>query len=111
VNNGNKEIFKTSVLNLAHELVDLGSTLVYGGSSLGMMGLLATIVKELGGKVIGVITRHLLEMEKPLTILDEMHIVDYMYERKKLMQQLSDPFIVMPGDWELSKKQLKLGMQ
>ncbi|WP_234999737.1 TIGR00730 family Rossman fold protein [Legionella quinlivanii] len=72
-------------------------TLVYGGSSLGMMGLLANTVKECGGKVVGIITHHLIEQEKPLKCLDELYIVDSMQERKSMMQQISDMFIVMPG--------------
>lgn len=94
---GNNVAFKQAVIKLAHEIVDHGLTLVYGGSSLGMMGLLATTVKELDGKVIGVITTHLLDKEKPLDTLDELHVVDSMQERKKMLQQLSDAFIVMPG--------------
>nr|WP_232220890.1 LOG family protein [Legionella tunisiensis] len=82
-NFGNNDAFKQAVVKLAHEIVDHGLTLIYGGSSLGMMGLLATTVKELGGKAIGVITTHLLDKEKPLEILDELHIVDSMQERKK----------------------------
>lgn len=62
-----------------------------------MMGLLRTTVKELGGKVIGVITNHLLKKEKSLEILDDLHVVDSMLERKKMMQNLADAFIVMPG--------------
>lgn len=94
---GNNPAFKEAVIKLAHEIVDHGRTLVYGGSSLGMMGLLATTVKELGGKAIGAITTHLLDKEKPLDILDELHIVDSMQERKKMLQSLADAFVVMPG--------------
>lgn len=96
-NFGNNVAFKQAVVKLAQEIVDHGLTLIYGGSSLGMMGLLATTVKELGGKAIGVITTHLLDKEKPLEILDELHIVDSMQERKKMLQDMSDAFIVMPG--------------
>lgn len=89
--------FKQSVLKLAHEIIKHELTLIYGGSSFGMMGLLATTVKESGGRVIGVITRHLIEQERPLDSLDELIVVDSMQERKKIMQQLSDVFIAMPG--------------
>ncbi|KTD50489.1 lysine decarboxylase [Legionella quinlivanii] len=61
------------------------------------MGLLANTVKECGGKVVGIITHHLIEQEKPLKCLDELYIVDSMQERKSMMQQISDMFIVMPG--------------
>ncbi|KTC88341.1 TIGR00730 family Rossman fold protein [Legionella cincinnatiensis] len=94
---GNNLVFKEAVIKLAHEIAAHGLTLVYGGSRLGMMGLLARTVKELGGKAIGVTTTHLLDKEKPLDILDELHIVSSMQERKKMLQYLADAFIVMPG--------------
>lgn len=94
---GNSEQVKEATVLLAKELAHLGSTLVYGGSSLGMMGLLATTVKEHGGKAIGIITKHLIEREKPFELLDELHVVDSMQERKRMMQETADIFIVMPG--------------
>jgi predicted Rossmann-fold nucleotide-binding protein len=54
---GNNKIFSPSVTILGKEIADLGLTLIYGGSSLGLMGLLASTVKESGGKTIGVITK------------------------------------------------------
>ncbi|CAM4418020.1 MAG: Putative cytokinin riboside 5'-monophosphate phosphoribohydrolase [Legionella sp.] len=96
-NLGNSKAFEQAAIQLAHELVSRDLTLIYGGSSLGMMGLLATTVNELGGKVIGVITSHLLDKEKYLDGLDQLHIVDSMQERKKMLQQLADAFITMPG--------------
>ncbi len=94
---GNNLAFKDAVIKLAHEIVAHRLTLVYGGSRLGMMGLLARTVKELGGRAIGVTTTHLLDKEEPLDILDELHIVSTMQERKKMLQHLADAFIVMPG--------------
>lgn len=96
-NSGNNNQFSETAVQLAKELAGLGLTLIYGGSSMGMMGLLATTIKEQGGKVIGIITKHLIDKEKPLDTLDELHIVDTMQERKKMMQQMADTFIVMPG--------------
>ena len=96
-NLGNSNAFEQATITLAQEIVGMGLTLIYGGSSLGMMGLLATTVKSLGGKVIGVMTTHLLDKEKPLETLDELHVVDSMQERKKMLQNLADTFIVMPG--------------
>ncbi|MGL6030065.1 MAG: TIGR00730 family Rossman fold protein [Legionella sp.] len=96
-NSGNNNQFSEAVVLLAKELADMGLTLIYGGSSLGMMGLLATTVKEHDGKAIGIITKNLIDKEKPLDILDELHIVDTMQERKRMMQEMADIFIVMPG--------------
>jgi uncharacterized protein (TIGR00730 family) len=94
---GSNKAFEQATIKLAREIVDKGLALIYGGSSLGMMGILATTVKSLGGKAIGVTTTHLLDKEKPLEILDELHVVDSIQERKKMLQQLAGAFIVMPG--------------
>lgn len=96
-NFGNKGNFKKSLETLGKEIAEQGLTLIYGGSSLGMMGRLANTVKESGGTVIGIITRNLIDKEIPLKNLDELIVVDSMQERKKLMQLKSDSFIVMPG--------------
>jgi len=96
-NSGNNAQFSEATVLLGKELADMGFTLIYGGSSVGLMGLLATTVKEHGGKTIGIITKHLVDKEKPSELLDELHIVDTMQERKRMMQQMADIFIVMPG--------------
>ncbi|GGI82370.1 LOG family protein [Legionella impletisoli] len=94
---GNDELFQTSVQLTALEIAKKGFTLVYGGSSLGLMGLLANTVKACGGRTVGVITNQLIQKEKPLSTLDELHIVNTMQERKQFMQQKADMFLVMPG--------------
>ncbi|MDR3441799.1 MAG: TIGR00730 family Rossman fold protein [Legionella sp.] len=96
-NQGNNEQFIESVVLLGKEIAAKGLTLIYGGSSLGLMGLLATTTKQHGGQVIGVTTRFLIEQEKPLSMLDELHIVASMQERKQMLQELADLFLVVPG--------------
>ncbi|MDI9818716.1 MULTISPECIES: TIGR00730 family Rossman fold protein [unclassified Legionella] len=96
-NQGNDPIFTAAVKLTGQEIAKRGLPLVYGGSSLGLMGTLANTVKEHGGRVIGIITSQLIDKEKPLTTLDELHIVASMQERKQLMQQKSAMFLVMPG--------------
>jgi len=94
---GNNPAFLASTILLGKQIAALNLRLVYGGSSLGMMGLLANTVKDAGGTVVGVITEYLIPKEKPLERLDALHIVDSMHERKKMMQDESDLFLVMPG--------------
>lgn len=94
---GTKILYQNAVIELGREIAARKFTLVYGGSSLGMMGLLASTVKRNGGKVIGVITQYLLDKEIPLDNLDNLKVVETMQERKKMLQELSDAFIVMPG--------------
>ena len=71
--------------------------LVYGGGRLGLMGLIADSVLELGGFVYGVIPQALVDIEVAHVNVTELHIVETMHERKALMASLSDAFVALPG--------------
>lgn len=71
--------------------------LVYGGGSVGLMGIVADAVLENGGEVIGVIPRALWEREVGHRSLTKLHIVETMHERKAMMASLADAFIALPG--------------
>lgn len=94
---GSSPLFKEAVIRLGTQIAHSNIRLIYGGSSQGLMGLLATSVMDLGGKVTGIIPESLVTQEKPFTSLDEIIITKTMQERKMLMQQKADAFIVMPG--------------
>ena len=79
------------------ELARRGITLVYGGGNVGLMGIVADAVLANGGKVIGVIPRHLVEKEVAHTGLSEMLVVETMHERKTRMYELSQAFVALPG--------------
>lgn len=83
--------------DLAAVLVGHDIELVYGGSSVGIMGVLANAMLELGGKVHGVIPKMLEEKEIAHGGLTELHVVSSMHARKSMMAALSDGFIAMPG--------------
>ena len=82
---------------LGKELANRGLRLIYGGSSLGLMGKLAQSTIIHGGEVTGIIPQCLIEKEKPLTNLTKLIITETMQQRKLLMQEHADIFIVMPG--------------
>lgn len=82
---------------LGAELARRGSTLVYGGATRGLMGVLADAVLAAGGRVIGVIPQALVELEIAHRGLTELHVVDNMHQRKALMFDLADAFVVAPG--------------
>lgn len=82
---------------LAAALVERGIGLVYGGSNLGVMGVLADEVLRLGGRVTGVIPETLVEKEAGHNGLSELRVTRSMHERKALMAELSDGFIALPG--------------
>lgn len=71
--------------------------MVYGGGNVGLMGMAARGALENGGKVTGVITEKLMDMEVGHTGLTEMKVTTSMHERKSIMNKLSDGFIVLPG--------------
>ena len=71
--------------------------LVYGGSHLGLMGMLADAVLGAGGKVTGVIPRLLVEKEAAYLSLDDLHFVESMHERKMKMADLAEGFVALPG--------------
>lgn len=85
-------------INAAEELGRLigkqGHTLIYGGSHLGLMGVLAKSVQKNGGKVIGVIPEHLGSLAQGE---DEIIKAKNMFHRKEIMEMKSDAFIALPG--------------
>jgi len=82
---------------LGRELVDRGHELVYGGSTAGLMGILADEVLGAGGHVIGVMPEALVAKEVAHRGLPDLRVVGTMHERKALMADLSDAFIALPG--------------
>jgi uncharacterized protein (TIGR00730 family) len=71
--------------------------LVYGGGNVGLMGVIADAVLELGGAAVGVIPQHLLDLEVGHRGLTELHVVESMHERKQQMSELADAFMLLPG--------------
>lgn len=96
-NAGKSEVYAGATRALARAIVGQGLKLVYGGGNIGLMGVLAETALAAGGHVIGVTPRRLLEKEVVHTGLTELKVVDSMHERKALMAELSDGFIVLPG--------------
>jgi uncharacterized protein (TIGR00730 family) len=83
--------------DLGRQIAGRGLRLVYGGGSVGLMGIVARAAKRAGGEVIGVIPSFLRYVEAPEGDISEMHIVQSMHERKQMMFDFSDGFIVLPG--------------
>lgn len=71
--------------------------LVYGGASIGVMGALATELMVRGGKVTGIIPQQLMNKEVAHAGLTNLHVVRDMHERKKMMYDESDAFLIFPG--------------
>jgi uncharacterized protein (TIGR00730 family) len=82
---------------LARELVRRRLAVVYGGGSVGLMGILADAALAEGGEVIGVIPRGLASRELLHTGVTELRVVESMHERKATMAELADAFVALPG--------------
>ena len=74
-----------------------GGQLVYGGGLNGLMGIVANATLAAGGTVIGVIPKALVEKEWAHRGCTELHVVDNMHERKRLMAEHADAFVALPG--------------
>jgi len=100
---GNKESFSVAAKNLGHAIVNSGSSMVYGGGSRGLMGVVADAVLNKNGSVTGIITKQLDNIEVGHKELTTLEVVDTMHERKSRMAELSDSVISLPGGvgtWE-----------
>ena len=93
---GNRPEYAAAAEEMATELVNRKIGLVYGGSKVGLMGVLADAVLGAGGEAVGVIPKNLMEREVEHAGLSKLH-VQSMHERKALMADLSDAFIALPG--------------
>lgn len=82
---------------LADELIEQQIDLVYGGAKVGLMGTIATRCVEEGRRVIGVIPHSLSQKEIVNTQCTELHQVESMHERKKMMMEQADAFVIFPG--------------
>ena len=89
--------YAESARALAAEFVKHDIGLVYGGGNVGLMGVIADAVLQLGGRATGVIPQALVDKEVAHLALTAQHIVRDMHERKAMMAALSDGFIAMPG--------------
>jgi hypothetical protein len=96
-NAGARAAYAEAAQALGDALVRRGLGLVYGGGSIGLMGVLADRVRAGGGEVIGVIPRALATREIAHQGLADLRVVGSMHERKALMATLADGFVALPG--------------
>ena len=95
--NGAHETYQEAAKALADVFIASNVGLVYGGAGIGLMGVLSSRMIALKGTVIGVIPLMLVDLELTHEKLTDLHIVANMHERKQIMMDLSDAFIMMPG--------------
>jgi uncharacterized protein (TIGR00730 family) len=88
---------KQAIDDLAKKMVGDNINLVYGGGSVGVMGVIADEVLKLGGTVTGVIPQFLMDKEVGHKGITQMIVTENMHQRKQKMADLSDGFVILPG--------------
>ncbi|GAY63260.1 hypothetical protein CUMW_224160 [Citrus unshiu] len=96
---GKKSSYQDAAIELGKELVSRNIDLVYGGGSIGLMGLVSQAVHDGGRHVIGVIPKTLMPRELTGETVGEVKAVADMHQRKAEMAKHSDAFIALPGGY------------
>lgn len=94
---GSNPVYTEKAIALGNLFLKNDITLVYGGSNVGLMHVIAETMLKAGGKVIGVMPHNLIQREVAHKGLTQFYEVETMAERKAMMDELSDAFIAMPG--------------
>jgi uncharacterized protein (TIGR00730 family) len=82
---------------LGEAIAERGWTLVWGGGRVSAMGAVASAARARGGRTVGVIPQNLMRLEVADSEADELVVSDTMHERKQIMEDRADAFIVLPG--------------
>lgn len=90
-------VLQQAIQNLAQVMVSQNINMVYGGGSVGVMGVIANEILKLGGTVTGIIPQFLMDKEVGHTGLTELIVTENMHQRKQKMADLADGFIILPG--------------
>uniref|UniRef100_J3L3D1 Cytokinin riboside 5'-monophosphate phosphoribohydrolase n=1 Tax=Oryza brachyantha TaxID=4533 RepID=J3L3D1_ORYBR len=107
-NAGNRAGYGDAALEPGRPLVSRGIELVYGGGSVGLMGLIAQTVLDGGCRVLGVIPKALMPLEISGASVGEVKIVSDMHERKAEMARQSNAFIALPGGYGTMEELLEM---
>ena len=94
---GTDPLLRDAAETFGRLIAQAGVKLVYGGGRVGLMGVMADAALAAGGKVVGIIPEHLNSIEIGHQNVTELHVVQSMHERKNLMFELSDAFVILPG--------------
>ena len=89
--------YAAAAAQVGHWIGAHGGQLVYGGGKSGLMGIVADAALQSGARVVGVIPKALVEKEWAHRGCTELHIVDTMHDRKRMMAERADAFLALPG--------------
>src|SRR5664279_5341907 len=96
---GNNPLYCKHAKELGYMLAQKNIVLIYGGSNKGIMGAIADAVLEKNGKVIGIIPKILTEWELPHQGITELHEVEDMHSRKRMLYEKCDAALILPGGY------------
>jgi len=96
-NDGRLPEYKAAAERLGRDMAEANIRLVYGGGSVGLMGIMARSVLAHGGAVTGIIPQFLKDREVMLKEVSELIVTADMHERKRIMFERSDAFVALPG--------------
>jgi len=91
------EWYKKNAGDLGRHIAESGYSLVYGGGNLGLMGDVARSAKSTGGRVTGIIIKKFYERGLAFKDADRIIVVETMDSRKRIMREMSDAFVAIPG--------------
>jgi len=94
---GENPAYRASAEAVGHWIGKHGGQLVYGGGHNGLMGVVADATMAAGGRVVGIIPEALVAKEFAKTDCTELHVVQTMHERKRMMAERADVFVALPG--------------
>ena len=94
---GTEPAFRDLARSVGRWIGERQGQLVYGGGNNGLMGIMADATLEAGGRVVGIIPDALVEKEYAKLDCTELHVVDTMHDRKRMMAERSDAFLALPG--------------
>ena len=94
---GTRPAYREAAEELGRRIGERGFGLIYGGADIGLMGAVADAALAAGGRVVGVIPQVLVDKEIVHKGVRELHLVDTMHTRKRLMGEMADAFVILPG--------------
>lgn len=94
---GNNPLFAEQATQLGRLMAEKGITMIYGGGKNGLMGCVADACMAAGGIVRGIIPNRLIEWEAQHLGISELTVVEDMHQRKRLIYELCDAAIILPG--------------
>ena len=94
---GSSPRFRDAAAAMGAGIAAMGASLVFGGGGLGLMGVVASAAQAGGAPVQGIIPAFLQSLEPPVSAEEKLNVTPRIQERKALMLEMSDAFVVLPG--------------